>query len=197
MKKIIFGILFMLFALTMATAQDYTRSVVNMTNATKTSLTLSATVDYMDGATRDTIRYPFFLDKDYPVLFYFNSVLAPRAGADTTVTINVYGRVFDSQAWTIISSCTSTTAAITASTATATSLLTEPAYTGTILYDTTKYSLKSGGYNLYTAATTTGKTALSNYYRYIMIEFIIKGNDAVGTGIKLTALDLKLFRRYF
>ena len=62
---------------------------------------------------QDTLRIPFFYAADVPMSYVINSTLAPRAGADTTVVINVYGKVFEDDSWTKIQ--TATTSAITAS----------------------------------------------------------------------------------
>ena len=151
-------------------------------------------------AKMDTLRYYFFVNKDYPVLVYINALLDKRVGKDTTVTVHLYGKVFANQAWSIISSATATSAVVNTSTPLVCSLLTEPSYTGTVIFDTTKYSLKSGDYHLYTGATTSGKTAIANYYRYYMVEFVRLLDVApplTSTGCKLTSFEVKLFRRYF
>jgi len=143
----------------------------------------------------DTIRFPFTVSKDYPVVIYTNAIFNKIAGIDTTITVHLYGRVFDTQAWSLISAGTATSAVVNTNTALVSSLLTEPSYTGTITFDSTKFSTTPNA--CLSAVTTSGKTALANYYRYYMIEYITSGNDHVGVGSKLTTLEIKLFRRYF
>lgn len=192
MKKFI-AILALVLLTGAAFAQSYTKSTVNF-KVEDTYYKYTGTARDTINEKMDTIRIPFYVNKDYPVLIYTNSVFNKIAGIDTTVIVHIYGKVFDNQAWTLISAATATSAVVNTNTAVVSSLLTEPSYTGTIVYDTTK---QTGADALYSAATTSGKTAIANYYRYYMIEYITSGNDAVGVGSKLTTLEVKLFRRYF
>jgi len=199
MKKFITIICFMLLTAATSFSQSLTKALPNFglndTYMKYTGLAVDTLSDH-----RDTLRYSFFVNKDYPVLLYVNTFLDKRVGKDTTVTVHLYGKMFANQAWTIISSATATSAVVNTSTPLVCSLLTEPSYTGTIVYDTTKYALKASGYNLYTAATTTGKTAIANYYRYYMVEFVRLLDVApplTSTGCKVTSFEIKLFRRYF
>lgn len=198
MKKFIILIGIMLLSVA-AFSQSLTRSVVTLgENSTYYKYTGLA-ADTMT-AKQDTLRYQFFVNKDYPVLFYVNAFLNKRVGKDTTVTCHVYGKVFANQAWTLISAATATSAVVDVNTPLVSSLLTEPSYTGTILFDTTKNALKGGEYNLYSAATTSGKTAIANYYRYYMVEFVRLLDvtpPLTSTGSKLTSFEIKIFRRYF
>jgi len=198
MKKFIILIGLMLLSV-VAFPQSLTKVLPNFSeNATYQKYT-GLTVDTLT-AKRDTLRYSFFVNKDYPVLVYINAFLDKRVGKDTTVTVHLYGKMFANQAWTIISSATATSAVVNTSTPLVCSLLTEPSYTGTILYDTTKNAYHMGTYNLYSATTTTGKTAIANYYRYYMVEFVRLLDVApplTSTGCKVTSFEIKLFRRYF
>lgn len=198
MKKFIILISFMLLSVAVF-SQSLTRSLITLPENTTYYKYTGATADTMT-ATQDTLRYQFFVNKDYPVLFYVNAFLNKRVGKDTTVTCHVYGKVFSGQAWTLISAATATSAVVNTNTPLVSSLLTEPSYTGTILFDTTKNALKGGEYNLYSAATTSGKTAIANYYRYYMVEFVRLLDvtpPLTSTGCKLTSFEIKIFRRYF
>lgn len=198
MKKFIILICLMLVS-AITFSQSKTKALPNFTeNATYMKYTGLAG-DTMN-AKMDTLRYTFFVNKDYPVLVYVNTFLNKRVGKDTTVTVHLYGKMFAGQDWTIISSATATSAVVNTNTPLVCSLLTEPSYTGTILYDSTKYSLKAGEYHLYSAATTSGKTAIANYYRYYMVEFVRLLDVApplTSTGCKVSSFEIKLFRRYF
>lgn len=193
MKKII-AILTMVLLTGAAFGQCYTKGMTTFgVNGTYYKYTGTAKDTLADA--QDTIRIPFNVAKDYPVLIYTNSVFNKIAGIDTTVIVHIYGRVFENQAWTLISAATATSAVVNTNTAVVSSILSEPAYTGTVIFDTTKVSVSPAF--LYQAATTSGKTAIANYYRYYMIEYIRSGDDAVGVGSKLTTVEVKLFRRYF
>ena len=198
MKKL-FLIISLFLCSTLAFSQSRTSTLVsfaeNQTYYKYTGLAKDTMSDHLD-----TLRYQFFVNKDYPCLIYTNAVLDKRVGKDTTVTVHVYGKVFSGQSWTLISSATATSAVVNTSTPLVGSLLTEPAYTGTVAFDTTKYSLKGGAYNLYSGTTTQSKTAIANYYRYYMVEYVRLLDVApplTSTGCKLTTLEIKLFRRYF
>lgn len=180
-------------------SQSLTRSLITLPENTTYYKYTGATADTMT-AKQDTLRYQFFVNTDYPVLFYVNAFLNKRVGKDTTVTCHVYGKVFANQAWTLISAATATSAVVDVNTPLVSSLLTEPSYTGTILFDTTKNALHGGAYRLYSATTTSGKTAIANYYRYYMVEFVRLLDvtpPLTSTGCKLTSFEIKLFRRYF
>ena len=164
---------------------------------------------------RDTLRYVIEVNKEYPVLFYFNSVLNKISGIDTTVIVNVYGKVFSGQSWTLITAANALSSVVNTNTNVVSSLLTEPSYTGTITTtgsmtdtisaDTTKKTLPYGELYYWTptykvvqnSVTTSGRVALSNYYRYIMLEFIRTGDDHVGVGSKVTSFELRIFKRSF
>ena len=198
MKK--FAILICMLLITTATfSQSKTKALPNF-GANDTYMKYTGLAGDTMNAKMDTLRYSFFVNKDYPVLVYINAFLNKRVGKDTTVTVHLYGKVFANQAWSLISSATATSAVVNTSTPLVCSLLTEPSYTGTILFDTTKNALKGGEYNLYSAATTNGKTAIANYYRYYMVEFVRLLDVApplTSTGCKVSSFEIKLFRRYF
>jgi hypothetical protein len=117
--------------------------------------------------------------------YTINSTLAPRAGADTTVVINVYGKVFNDDAWTKIQ--TATTSAISASSVVKTTFVEPILATATDTVGTLGV----------TVGTITNPHTSAMCYRYYMVEYIIKGNDSVGTGVKLTKLEVKWYYRKY
>lgn len=154
-------------------------------------------------AKQDTVIYILEVNKDYPVFPYICATLDSVDGEDSLVAVKVYGRMFTNQAWTEITAMATATGSNNNSTAHVkhtdliTSLLTEPATTGTLIFDSTKYvpgGLAKG--ELYSAASTTAKTAIQNYYRYYRVIYIRELN-AVGGGIKVSKFQVKLFRRYW
>jgi hypothetical protein len=181
MKKLIF-LLAIMFTFVAVQAQVRTLSTKNVTSANTYASYTGVTADTIS-TNQDTLRIPFFVAKDYPMSYTINSTLAPRAGADTTVVINVYGKVFEDDAWTKIQ--TATTSAITASAITKTTFV-EPVLA-------TAQDTVSGAYNI--AGTITNPFTSATAYRYYMIEYIISGDDSVGTGVKLTKLEWKWYYR--
>ena len=183
MKKLIFLFSILLFAV-VASAQVRTLTTKNVFSD-DSYVSYTGVIADTISTNQDTLRIPFFIPKNYPMSYTINSTLAPRAGADTTVVINVYGKVFLDDAWTKIQ--TATTAAVSTSAVIKTTFVEPVLATST---DTVGGEFKVIGTitNPHTSATT---------YRYYMIEYIISGNDSVGTGVKLTKLEWKWwFRNY-
>lgn len=168
----------------------------------------------------DTIEVPFYLNKEYPAQWYVNTRFIPATVGDTTVTIYVLGKVFENEDWTAISNFT--TNAVAATLDTAIYSMSEPSftvtYTGTdssataFTYDTTAYFPDSAGFGnyagipytgsgtVYNASTLSGTSvpaSISNYYRYFLLRYVIAGNDATGTGIKIDNIEFKIWRREY
>lgn len=114
---------------------------------------------------QDTIQIPFMVNKSWPYEWYGTITMDTIAGADTTVTVNLLGKMFENDTWASIT--TQTSAAVTANTRTV---------------------FKS----MATLKDTTDNDVIISKYRYLLLEMIIKGNDATGTGIKLDNVELKL-----
>jgi hypothetical protein len=136
-------------------------------------------------AGQDSIDFEFTVNKEYPVQLYIASALKRRAGADTTVTVYLYGRVFNTEAYSLISSTAST---LTTDQMNIVTTVSEPSYT--MAWDTT-------GVDIYTNEGTVTAAAIANYYRQFKLVYVIAGNDAVGTGVKITGIKVKVWRREF
>lgn len=117
---------------------------------------------------QDTIRIPFLTNKDWAYEWYGEISMSPILGADTTVAVNLLGKMFENDTW--VSITTQTSAAITTA--------------------NTKTIFKS----IVNLKDTTDNEVIISKYRYLLLEMIIKGNDAVGTGIKLNDVELKLLK---
>ncbi len=121
---------------------------------------------------QDTLLLYVSVNKPFPVNYYTRTVLDTIAGADTTVVINVYGKMLAGDSYSLIE--TATTSAITGEIATIVESMTDPDYALTFAAD----------------STYTITPSIKPYYNYLKFEFIIKGNDSVGEGIKLESFDL-------
>lgn len=183
MKKLIFLFSILLVA-EVASAQVRTLTTKTVTSDDSYVSYTGVTADTIS-TNQDTLRIPFFIPKNYPMSYVINSTLAPRAGADTTVVINVYGKVFLDDSWTKIQ--TATTSAITASSVVKTTYVEPVLATATDTVGTLGV----------TVGTITNPFTSATAYRYFMIEYIIKGNDSVGTGVKLTKLEWKWWIRNY
>ena len=129
-------------------------------------------------------------------------------GVDTTVVINVYGKVFSDDSWTKIQ--TETTGLIiaseivkttfTESTVTIASTYTDTyddTYAETFAADSTTAGATTGATTVGVVAGTTTAVASSTFYRYYMVEYIIEGDDDVGEGISIEKVEWKWwFRDY-
>ena len=125
--------------------------------------------DTLKPTTQDTIWITFQPNKPMAFNYYIKSAFDTIAGADTTVMINVYGKMLSSESYTLIKSDTvSVSAAVSKTIENITSV-------DTLLTDSTSF-------------TKIGK--LENYYRYMMVEYILAGNDATGKGVKLTKTEI-------
>lgn len=168
--------------------QSVTRSVKNM-SANQTYITYTGVAGDTLTILQDTVRIPFFTNKEYPLQFYISATLNPRTTTDTIITMNVYGKVFSNQSWAKISAATVNSSAVATNTEVITSSLLQPTYTFT--FDTTKYNSNKVGY--YVASMTA--PSVVNHYRYLMVEFITKGDDNTGTGAKVTSVSLKIWQK--
>lgn len=141
-------------------------------------------------------------------------------GADTTVAISVFGKEFEDDATyvQIIASTLSDAVAAdntvkivsadytetTASYASTTAQYISTAGVDTLLTDTTGLSgypadsIISTGYAITNAAQTMTNatqtvTPLDKSYRFYRVRYIIEGDDATGTGIKIDEIEFKLY----
>lgn len=174
--------------------------------------------DRLIPTTRDTIDYYIQLTNmpATPLHFYVNFTFDTIAGADTTISITVQKKMFNSESYTDLIAA-STTSAVTAELQVSkTSLGVTSEYTvtetiashnlvsaaHTLLTDTTGLagypadSISVPAYNIVEAAHTATSTKVVNaslYYGYLKFRLIISGNDSVGTGIKVKRLELTFF----
>jgi len=159
-----------------AIAQVKTYSTITMSSNPNRAgyATYSLPVSAADTLTlnQDTIQVPFLLNKPYPCEFYAKLTLDTIAGADTTVILNTYGKMFSDDSYSLIK--TTTTAAIAAEASTAIETMTTGNYSLTIDSDS--------------LTTVTG--IITPFYRYVMFECIITDEDYTGSGVKLTGLEL-------
>jgi hypothetical protein len=142
---------------------------------------------------QDTLQIYVNTNKFVPTNYYSRTVLSPISGADTTVTINVYGKIAAGDTYTLIE--TDSTAAITASVATIVESITDADYTYSIpafsaKQDTATFATYPADSIKFPAITVTPVPSIKPYYRYLMFEYIIKGNHSVGVGIKLDSFEL-------
>ena len=159
-------------------------------------------------ANLDSIRIPYFINKSYPMSWVINTTFDTIDGVDTTVVINVYGKVFSDDSWTKIQ--TETTGLIIASEIVKTTF-TEPTvtiastytdtyddtYAETFAADSTTAGATTGATTVGVVAGTTTAVASSTFYRYYMVEYIIEGDDDVGEGISIEKVEWKWwFRDY-
>lgn len=181
MKKLIFLLSFLLIAVA-SFSQSRTLTTRTITSDDTYVKYTGVTADTITTA-QDTLRIPFFCARNYPMSYVINTTFAPRAGADTLVKINVYGKVFEDDSWTLIQ--TANTAAITASVIVKTTFV-EP------ILATAWDSVGTLGTFV---GTITNPFTTAKAYRYWMVEYIIFGNDSVGTGVKVTKCEWKWYQR--
>lgn len=200
MKKLIFLLSFVLLAVA-AMAQERTvvlnsGSVVDL-NTKKLVAYNGTAADYLIPTTRDTIDYVLLIDNQSgdPLNFYANITLTPISGADTTVSVGVYYKMFESQSYTQLIAPALTSAITTSTQVVKTTLGVTNQITNTTAsaVDLLRQTIIANNDTI-TVATRT-QTSLNNvalYYRYLKFRLILTGNDSVGTGIKVSRIEIKL-----
>lgn len=150
--------------------------LVNL-NLTKTVAYNGGASDYLLPTTRDTIDFVVAIDPSYklgPINYNVAVTLAPIAGADTTVSVTILGKKTAGATYGVLKA-----AALTS------------AVTSELIYEATSLgninAADTVGMKYYTSFK--GNTLL--YYRYIKARLIIKGNDSVGTGIKVKRVEFQ------
>jgi hypothetical protein len=158
-----------IFASLMVNAQVKTISLPTLNTEGDRSFSWNYTGVVSDtiSTNQDTIQVAIFLNKTFPVNYYLKSVLTPRAGAYSLIE-------------------TVTTSAISAATTVTIESITDADFTLSIAGGTDTFNADSTTTVSSKAITLT--PSIKPTYRYLMVEYIIKGNDTVGTGIKLTSL---------
>lgn len=191
MKKLI-GILILLVVAMAGFSQIRTikaDKVLNPDVTSPSSVTWSYTGVAADTLTvlQDTLICNITLNKAAPSNYYIKVGLDSIAGADTTVVINVNGRMFDDESWTLIE--TVTTSAVTAEINTVIESMTDPDYTWTVAAAEDVFNADST--ITVAARTVTPVPSVKPCWRQIQLEMIISGDDSVGEGIALK--DIKWY----
>jgi len=173
MKKLI-GFLIVILLAIVATAQDRVVKLdplnADVTKSRSVTMFKAGVAADTLTANQDTIRYSILLNKSYPVEYYCKMSVDTLDGAVTTVTRNVYGRMFDSQAWVKLSTAA---AAVNAAADIVLESMTTANYSETFGAD----------------SVTTITPTLTPYYRELMFELILTTAGS-GTGINVKTLDL-------
>lgn len=162
------------------------------------SVTLSYTGVAADTLTsnQDTLLYNITINKAVPMNYYIKIGLDTIAGADTTCTVNINGRMFDDESWTLIE--TTTTSAVGGEVNTVIESMTDADYTASLVTASYIALTDTTGLLGYPADSivipqTTGALTLTPSikpcYRQLQVEIIINGDDSVGTGIKLEDIE--------
>lgn len=205
MKKIIF-LLSIVFLSVQGMAQERT---VNRT------MGLNETYHYYGGSSADTLIATNQDTLDIVVKYmgggYIRKVAVKSrfdviAGADTTVSVSVFGKEFEDDAtWVEVIAATNTSAVTANNTVQIlTSDWTETVaqYTSTIaahnmVADTTGFQNYPADTIAVAAQTITNAaqtlTPLDKSYRYFRVRYIINGDDSVGTGILLDDFEFKVY----
>lgn len=112
-------------------------------------------------------------------------------GADTTVAVSVFGKEFDDDATWVEVIASTLTSAVTANNVV--QVLSNDPYTTNAGY---VGIIKQHNSQLTTDTLTVPAhvyTPFDKSYRYYRIRYIIKGNDSIGTGIKLDEVEFKIY----
>lgn len=187
MKRLI--ILIASFAIVVMTeAQSVTRSLVYMKEGQTIYNYTGTAADTINGDAVDTLRFPIFHQVQQPFRVWCEVALKARTGTDTTYYINIYGRNTENQAWTKTEAVTLSNAVTTAGIYTVANNVSEAYY---LLGDSAVNSTTPNACLKYTYTPTNSNL----YYRYLMVEVRALGNDATGTGVKVTGFKLILYRK--
>lgn len=208
MKKI-----FILLAFIFVALMSYSVSTVRIINSDKVlpsvfgekdAVTWRYTGLPIDSLTinQDTILYNITINKAVPMNYYIKIGLDTIAGVDTICKVNINGRMFDDEAWTLIE--TVNTSVISAETNIVIESMTDPDYTYTTAshtlvgtafvakQDTATFStypadsIKFPAITFTEAAQTlTPVPSIKPCWRQLQVEIILLGDDSVGEGVKL------------
>ena len=133
---------------------------------------------------QDTVEYPIFLNKDYPVQYYINCVFDTVDDNDNAVVVYLLGKVFEGEAWSAITNSGSKTISTQDYSVVLESIDNTGAFT--VAYeavDTLDIS-------------TITPSNVSSYYRYLMIRVVAQGDNAK-EGVKLDNFEVKIWDRDF
>jgi len=152
--------------------------------------------DLLIETTSDTIDIRYHVKKHTPYHAKVISKFNPITLADTTVVIELLGRNSTDESWTSIASATSDAVSTDGIVKTLNSS-TSPTYVATIAAFDVPFTNPTAG----TADTleypqqtlSFVETSTNVEYSYLLVRYIISGDDATGTGIELVRSELKLF----
>lgn len=104
MKKIFITILLSIFCVA-AFSQVRTATTQEFKNSGDTYIKYTGLTADTLTSNLDSIMFPVFLKGvDTPIKFSFNASFAKRSGNDTLIIVTAYGRNFDSESWTRLTS---------------------------------------------------------------------------------------------
>ena len=157
------------------------------------------TSDRLIPVTRDTIDYIVLVKNQdiSPLQFYANFTLDTVDGADTTVSIQVDYKMFNSQSYsTLISAAwTSEITGLTQVAKTTIGVIASKTYTTASAVDLFRGSNITNNDTL--TVSSRVMTYLDNpalYYRYLRFRLIIRGNDHIGAGIQIKRIELQFLK---
>jgi len=138
--------------------------------------------DTLKATNQDTIDVVFYyMSPQYVTKIAVKTRFDIIVGADTTVSTSVFGKEFSDDATYVSVIGASTSSAVTANNTVQVLVsdpyITEAAYTF--------------GADSITAAHT--HTPFDFTYRYYRVRYILQGNDAVGTGIKIDEIEFRIY----
>jgi hypothetical protein len=202
MKKIILLFSLILFAVSLM-AQERTVDLGNgnLIDITKTKVVAynGGTSDRLLATTRDTIDY-FVKVSNYgsgPLHFYAVITLDTIAGVDTTVAITVQEKKFANESYTDIIASALTSVVSAEQKVVKTSLGVTSILTGTTAAATDYINDITASNTDTVIVAARSYTQVANpilYYSYLKFRLIIKGNDSVGTGIRVKRVELQFFQ---
>lgn len=144
--------------------------------------------------TQDTLEVEILLNKSEAFDYYLQTVLDTVAGIDTTVIINVLGKMLADDTYTLLE--TTTTAVISGPITTTFESFTTPSFTMTIpaaidsintLASATPEAERIASYNAVARVITISPLILKSY-KYLKLQYVIAGDDSVGEGVSLTSI---------
>lgn len=185
MKKAFLLLSVVAFGLILMSA-DVTRRTMKTFGKTQTYWKYNGVAsDTIMGTDQDTVEYPMFLNKDYPVQFYINATF-DTIGEDDNQAVTVYllGKVFEDENWAAIANSGTTTITTDNQAITVESIDNTGAFT--VAYEAVDTS----------EISTITPSNVSSYYRYLMVR-IVDNTNTVDQGVKLDNIEVKIWDRDF
>jgi len=180
--SILFLIAFTLCSFAQERVLDVTSGTTTRTdlldlNVTKTVAYNGGTSDYLIPVTRDTIDYYVAVAPHYklgPINYNVVVTLAPISGADTTVAVSILGKKTTGETYGTLKASALTSAV-----------------TSELIYSATSIGNINAVDTVGLKNYTSFKANPLLYFKYIKVRLIIKGNDSVGTGIKVKRIEFQ------